>query len=258
MNFYRKEPELREWLTDEEANTLKTISQDDMTLWREVCSYQGFDVKKVLLMARRNYNSYMAAQVETSLTTTYIIGGMQKVFSYTNKEDMAKDLHFLFFLFAQRGCDVGKIRAKSNDDTGAVLDWLIEKYQIDVDKRSSGTTLGPNVITLQQLTACFPTCFADIYHAGYAKAIVSLTDLGLPSTVSKAILCPMIVCMVPPSCVILGRNVHMVVFCLHVLMDDILHRRPSDQTPLVDILAYYRASYKLSCCPREVQSHLFE
>lgn len=129
--------------------------------------------------------SYTENQEDQVVAGNFNVNGEKKEFRCFNKESMAKDLHFLFFLFAQRGCNVAKVRAKSNG-------W--------------GTTLNPKIITIPRLTACFPTCFADVYHGGFAKSLVSLADLAFEQAISKAMLCPMIVCISPLACVDLARN----------------------------------------------------
>lgn len=45
----------------------------------------------------------------------------------------------------------------------------------------------------------------------------------------------------------------MVTFCLHVLLNDVWHRT-GDSTLIVDMLAYYRASYNSSAAPESARA----
>lgn len=249
VNFYKTDPELSDWITSEDGGNLESISLDVMRLWKEVTLYQGFDVKRILKLARASYTTYMSTKIDKDVSLTVKIGGKDKVFKYTNGEPMSKDLHFLFFLFANRGCSWDKVVKKSNSETMDILEWLKEKYTLDTQTRASGSSLSPDLITIPRLTACFPTVYCDIFAAGQAKEVVKPGDIDLPDGVSRAVLCPMFVACIPPNCVQVDKNIHIVSLCVTILLDDILHKRAGTQTDLEQLFSYYKAAYNSPSVP---------
>lgn len=240
---YRKDPTLNDWLSETEAASLENIREATLDLWREVTLYQGFDILRILKKARQNYlaNNTSTGKLEEKMDV--MVGKEKKTFTYTNQESMATDLQFLFFVFAARGCSYMKIIEKSNQSTARVLEWIVQKLDVDINTRESGKSLGPDVITIPRLTACFPTVFCGIYNQRRAKEVVTMAAAGIPDGLTHALVCPMLVSCIPPSCIEIGSNIHMILFHVHVALDDIIHKKDKDITPLENLLAYYKAAY---------------
>ncbi|KAL1516476.1 hypothetical protein ABEB36_000385 [Hypothenemus hampei] len=183
--------------------------------------------------------------VEENCTTLETISNVVTV----NEGEVFLDIHFTLFLFANRGCSVQKVLEKSTDQIKTVMDWLISKLNLDISENEPGRSLGPDIITIPRIAACFPTVFCNVFHAREAKPIVTLSQLNLPEATSHAVLCPALASCVPPECVERSENVHMVFFCVHVLLDDVLHKKDKRFTELDQMFAYYKAAYGSVACP---------
>ncbi|KAL1509946.1 hypothetical protein ABEB36_004610 [Hypothenemus hampei] len=244
----RTVPEISEWFEAEDPANLKEITRVTLEIWKEATLYQGFDVYRIIKLLRANYQAYMASLLEEQVSYEVTVNGTKKTFRYSNNEKLTTDIHFILFLFANRGCSVQKVLEKSTDQIRTVMDWLISKLNLDITENEPGRSLGPDIITIPRIAACFPTVFCNVFHAREAKPIVTLSQLNLPESTSHAVLCPALASCVPPECIEKAENVHIVFFCVHVLLDDVLHKKDKRLTELDQMFAYYKAAYGSVAC----------
>lgn len=254
ISYFRRDAELADWLTDEVSAELSKIQMEEMMVWKEATLYQGFDITRILKLALANHKAHMAQNLEESVTIKVTVGNEKKEFVYTNKESMVKDLHFLIFIFANRGCSWDKLMDKTNEDVKTILLWIKGKFKLDTDTHAAGKSLPPDMVTIARLTAAFPSITCDIFRKQMAKELVTLSDLHLPQEFTHAVLTPLFCSMISPMHIDLENNVHVVFFLAHVIVDDILHRKKAEKTSLEDIFSYYKAAYSSPATPSHARA----
>jgi hypothetical protein len=166
---------------------------------------------------------------------------------------MAADIQFLIFLFAERGSTNKKYTAKSIDQVKVITDWLIEKYDIDITINAPLASLPPDTVTIPRIVACFPAKICEYYHRGFGNTLATFHDLGIirPENLSRAILCPHFTAIIPRDIVRNSTTIHYVEFLVHVIVDDILHKKIGNFTDLDNIFIYYSAEYNSPGTPQD-------
>lgn len=252
IEYLKTDSEVKAWLeSDNEATDLEGPNADDVNSWTEFFTYRGFNVLRILKLLKNHYDAYTTSATTPDLTFSYnvMVNGSLVARVYTNKEKLHRDVQFLITLFALRGNNIEKITKKSHHELSDILEMLKEKLVLDFDVHASNESLDDKTITIPRLCACFPTITCNLYHAGVAKYLVSLEQMKLPLTVSKAVLTPYFAACIPSSFVDLTNNVHLLFFIPHIIVDNVIHKKDKRFTDLPDILAYYKAAYESPATP---------
>lgn len=255
IRWLREDEILRGWLTDAEATLLASDRINELPIWKALLQYQGFDIKRILRNMFRAREDYMQRvefhQVEVQLR----VGQREVGFIYTNRETMAFDIEFLIFLFAERGSTNAKYVQKSIPELGQITDWLIEKYGIDIHVNLPLTALDPDLVTLPRIVACFPAKIFEYYHRDFGNTLTTFHDIGIdePGNLSRSILCPHFTALIPREVVRINYAIQMISFLVHVVTDDILHKKTGNYTELENIFIYYSAEYYTPGTPQRAR-----
>ncbi|KDR17104.1 hypothetical protein L798_09049 [Zootermopsis nevadensis] len=120
------------------------------------------------------------------------VGSIERHFHYNNHESLARDIEFIIFLFAERGSTYEKFVNKSLPAVRTVMDWLVQKYNLDITVHAPLTALDPDVVTIPRIVVCFPAKICEYYNRGFGKNLLSFQDLNIPGPdyPSRSILCP--------------------------------------------------------------------
>ncbi|KAG5869205.1 hypothetical protein JTB14_006529 [Gonioctena quinquepunctata] len=250
--WFKEDADIRLWLdSGDEDVAIKTIDKDTLDKWRSLLLYQGFDIKRVVRIAYKNYEAFTDANKDKEEVFTYptVVNGANKVITYSNQESFSSDLHFIITVFALRGCRWDKITVKSVEGACKILEMLKEKLVLKTDPNTQGETLGLDDRSVARLTACFPLTICDIYDQGYGKPMVSMEQLSLPNSISKAVQCPFLSSCLPREWIDKDKNVNLTFFLVHLCVDDLIHRTDKQITLLADMFQYYRASYDSTAAP---------
>jgi hypothetical protein len=252
IRWLREDDKLAEWLTAAEGDLLASDRINQLPVWKALLSYQGFDRKRILRNMIRSKREYDDTKEIQTVRINTRVGHEERVFVYTNKETMAADIEFLIFLFVERGSTNRNYTTKS---LGEVAGWLIEKYKIDITVNKPLTALAPDVVTLPRIVACFPGKICEYYHRNYGNTLATFLDIGLmrPEGVSRALLCPHFTALIPQEVVRVSSTIHYVSFLVHVVVDDILHKKVGNYTELENIFIYYSAEYHAAWTPQDAR-----
>lgn len=244
--WLREDDTIAGWLTDAEKDVLSDAQAEDLPIWQAFFQYQGFDIKRIIRNMIRRGNTYVQNTTLDTIEKTFTIGGQEKIFLYTNHETLAKDVEMIIFLFAERGNAVQKINAKSIGEVGRLMNWLEQKYELDTTQHASGTSLDPDMVTISRVVSCFPIKICEYFHRGFGKALFSFIDLHIvpPAALSRSILCPHIVAMLPREYVETELSAHYVFFYGHCLVDRVIHRKTRAFSGLKEIFTYYSAEFR--------------
>lgn len=251
--YLKEDPTIRSWLEEDgESEAIRSIAQEDLTHWGEALQYKGFNVVTLLRKIKRSYDTYNELNTNTEVyTITYQKEGRDVKFTYTNKEKLSKDIHILMTIFITRGNSIDKIENKSLGNLSEIIDCLKEKLTLDTSQHDPCTSLGPEVVTLPRICACFPIIACDLQASPFAKALCTFENLGLPSTLNRCILCPFFPSCVPSKLVTVGsNNIHLLLFIVHIIIDNTIHRSRRNFTPLDRMLQYYRAGTDSPAVPQ--------
>jgi len=253
ITWLREDPEIAKWLTEAEADILENDRRQDLPLWKAVVKYQGFDGKRIVKNMMRSFKTYMELSEPREETIDIVVGGRKTAFRYTNRESMLKDVEFLIYFFAEGGPTNPKYTAKSRKEISTIINWLIEKYKIDITVNHPLTTIDPDVVTIPRIVACFPGKVCDYFHNGYGNAPVSFLDLNIrnPENLSRCILCTHFTALLPTELMRISTDMHVISFLVHIIVDDVLHKKKGNYTPLENIYTYYAAKYHTPTTPQE-------
>lgn len=165
---------------------------------------------------------------------------------------MMKDLFFIIFLFSIRGSVWSKLEDKSTAILNDIMEMCKAKYNTDTTPRSPMTQVGPDVVTIPRICACFPHKVCDLFHFGFGKVLCTFEDLGILETLglSTALLCTFFPALIPFNFSNSYPEIHQLFFIVHIISDNILHRKDKTFTDLQDMLTYYSASYRSAGTPR--------
>lgn len=139
-----------------------TIEDEELSNWEQAVRYQGFDVKILLKKLKASYIKYDTAASE-SVSFTYKVKDGERTFRYTNKEHIMKDIALLLYMFANRGTSWLHLKQKSRLEFQTIMQWMEEKYQIDTNKRNAGESVGPEVVIVSRIAACFPLKVCEFF-----------------------------------------------------------------------------------------------
>lgn len=182
------------------------------------------------LTTHKTYTSALLADPSKieEITTKVTVGGVEKTFTYSNNKSFATDIKFIISLFAARGCNWERIKQKSIDEVATVMEFLKEKLDLDVEKRTPGAALSPDMVTVARLAACFPLITCNVYASGHSKILVSSEQIGLPEEIAKQILCPFFTGLIPKTFVKADQGVIILFFLIHVLIDNLIHKKEKE------------------------------
>jgi len=255
ITWLRQDREIAEWLTEAEAAILECDRLQDLPVWKGVLTYQGFDIKRILRNMRESFKTYMELSEPREETIDIVVHGRKIAFRYTNRESMVKDIEFLIFFFAEGGPTNTKYTAKSHKDISTITNWLIEKYKINITVNLPLTAIGPDVVTIPRIVACFPGKICEFFHRGYGNALVSFLELNIrnPENLSRCILCPHFTALLPTELMRISTDMHVISFLVHIIVDDVLHKKKGNYTPLENIYTRYAAEYHTPATPQDAR-----
>lgn len=253
ITWLREDPTLHAWLTDAEGNLLASDRRTQLPVWKAIFQYQGFDIKRILRNMVKNYDKYLTDKQLSEVKFSVIVNNQPREFVYTNKETMMADIEFLIFLFAERGSTNKKYTGKSIDQVKVITDWLVEKYGLDTDVNLPLTSLAPDTITIPRIVACFPGKICEYYHRGYGNSLATFHDIGIgrPGNLSRSVLCPHFTALMPRSIARVSNSMNYISFVIHIVVDDILHKKAENYTALDNILTYFSAEFNSPGTPHE-------
>jgi hypothetical protein len=171
-----------------------------------------------------------------------IVNGQVRLFRYTNKETLVDDVKFIIFLFIERSV---YNTFKSIPQVAIIIKWLVEKYDLDINIHAPVTALGPDIVNIWRVMACFPAIVCRYYHEGFGYNFMSFHDLNIRADqgVTRAILCPYFTSLLPRDIIRRSRCGHYMSFLVHILADNVIHRKQQNFTGLRDMFTYYAAAY---------------
>lgn len=145
-----------QWVKDDIANF--KIADDIVDGWEEAVRYQGFDVRVPLKKMRVSYEKYTGKESVKEVSFMFKKGNQDHEFKYSNKEHIMKDIAIalILYMFANRGTSWEHLKQKSRAEFQEIMGWLEEKYSIDTTKRAPGSSVGPEVVLVSRIAACFP------------------------------------------------------------------------------------------------------
>lgn len=251
ISWLKQDPEISGWWSEDMSTQLRTLDNAQLAIWSAFTAYQGFDIKRILKLLKSNYDTYMQNKTKETTSVTIQTSTGDVTFDYDNKKSIIQDIEFIIFLFASRGSVWDKFTRKSYSEMATITDWMQEKYNIDTTVRNPNTAVDADVITVPRIAACFPYKICDYFHLGYGKALCSEADIGYPTGANapKAIFCSFITAALYPDWIKITPQVHLLIFLIHILNDDVLHRKKQDYTPLDTMFTYYAASYRSAGTP---------
>lgn len=253
VEWLKEDEAINKWLDEDQIAILKELDNTKLELWKAATQYQGFDVKLILRNMKKNYDAFMKAVTETTITETIKTPTGKFPFKYSNHEKMMEDITFIIFIFATRGSDWDKIKSKSVDQVKLVMSWMVDKYGLDTEKNNAGASLRPDAVTVPRVAACFPMKVCDFFHKGMEKPLISMIDLtsdaDFIAATTKAILSSSFPACIPPTWVVKDSSVHYITFLVAVMNDEVLHRKDGHLTPLTSMLSYYSACYRSNETP---------
>ncbi|KAI4476040.1 hypothetical protein M0802_014945 [Mischocyttarus mexicanus] len=165
-----------------------------------------------------------------------------------NSERMVEawDMQFLILIFINRGAVTSKILKKAQEDFVKCFKHLANKYGINTTedrRRLRSTSLGPNVVTLPRIAACFPILTCSLFNSGYGRIIAS--KAMYTGDIPEAFFSPMFPSVVSRSVQDGASNLHPQLVLWAKLIDNVIHQRDKP-TPLDQIWTYYLASFNSS------------
>ncbi|CAH0562778.1 unnamed protein product [Brassicogethes aeneus] len=219
----------------------KLFDKDTFTYLAQSFEYQGFDVRRII---KTMISMHRRGLTRADVTVQDAAGN--KI--YSSRDSLMADVRIMIAIFITRGSDVKKIKAKSTELASRVITSLAEKYSLSLDTRASRTSLGPDIITLPRVAACFPLVVCQAYNQGIGKTLYSLKDLGLTDNSSKAILTTSITALVPKITEDGVNNIMPLILLCHFLTDNVIHSK-KNVTRLEHMLTYLKAEYRSQATP---------
>jgi hypothetical protein len=265
ISWLREDEQIAEWLTEAEATLLSSDRRNNLPVWEAILEYQRSDkkiirqstnikdLKRTMRNMIKNRDYYMETKDLQRVEIRVRVGDEDRTISYTNRETMVSDMEFLIFFFAKHGFTNRKYTSKSLEEVSMIAGWLIEKYGIDISVNLPLTAIAPDVVTLPRIVACFPAKVCKYYHLGFSNTLATFLDIGLvrPEGLSRSLLCPHFTALLPRELMRRSTTMQYVSFLVHVVTDDILHKKAGNYTDLENILIYYSAEYHNPCTPHD-------
>lgn len=233
-----------EWVKDGLVDF--TIQQEELAGWEQAVRYQGFDVKILLKKLKASFTRYETQARETT-SFIYKTKDGDKTFSYSNKEHIMKDIALMLYMFANRGTSWTHLKQKSRKEFQDIMLWMEEKYQIDTSKREAGQSVGPEVVIVSRIAACFPLKVCEFFDNNHGRILFPLKEIDIASP-TRSIYCGSFTSMIPMndatySCL------HYISFYTHYLNDRVLHADKGKYTKIKQMMTYYKAAHNSVAVP---------
>nr|QQM16266.1 putative nucleocapsid protein [Degsystermes virus] len=252
VRWLREDEEIRIWLTRAEAQVLENERLMELPIWKALLQYQGFDIKRIVRNMVRTSREYIRTAEYQEVNIRLRIGDQEHDFNYSNTQTMAMDVEFIIFLFSERGSTNAKYTNKSLEQVTMIMNWMIEKYNINITVNAPMTALDPDMVTVPRIVACFPAKICEYFHRNYGNALATFIDIGIPQPgdISRSVLCPHFTALLPRDIMRRSTSMQVVSFLVHVVVDDVLHKKQGNYTPLENIFTYYSAEYHTPGTPQ--------
>lgn len=231
VEYFQADSDIKKELS--EADIAELVNYDSEWFKKVRCAleYQGFDPRVILAQMIRNRKSYEAqAPSESKWDMTNVGDDLSwkdsslAIHKFTNKESLVKDVNFLITVFLSRNNHIDKILKKSRGGVEEILNMLKEKYSINDEVNTSGTTLGSRTVTLPRIAGVFPATAVRMFHDCVVKEIVAYESFpGTAKPATHAICCPLLPSVAPMSVMKTpGGNFHAPMLWAAIKLDDII------------------------------------
>uniref|UniRef100_S4PH54 Uncharacterized protein n=1 Tax=Pararge aegeria TaxID=116150 RepID=S4PH54_9NEOP len=277
LKYFQEDSEVRDVLTDAEFENLVNPDPEFLSTLKNALEYQGFDPRVVMRQIVRNRQSYETLRkpiMEWDLSNVHddfrIRPDTTEANRFTNIESLSRDLNFLIMMFLLRNNHISKIIQKSIQGLSSILEMLKEKYDINDEIRRSGTALGSKDVTLPRMAGVLPSVAVYMFHQRAVKEIVpystipgvtdstdvdtdastSAAGVQTDSHMTHAICCPFLPSLHPkikPG----QKHLHALMLYVAIRLDDIIHKKEKNFTPLSDLMTYYKAGYESPATPEK-------
>lgn len=279
LKYFQEDPEIKRDLNASEFEHLINPNSEFLTTLKSALEYQGFDPKIVMRQIIRNRHSYEAQKKPLEKWDLSNVGddfryrdGTSDVNKFSNYESLSRDLNFLIMMFLLRNNHISKIIQKSIQGLSSILEMLKEKYDINDEVRKSGTALGSKDVTLPRMAGILPSVAVYMFHQRAVKEIVpfatipgvaeiqddgagsstALIGIQTESSLSHAICCPFLPSLHPKTKP--GQaHLHALMLYVAIRLDDTIHKKEKNFTPLSDLLTYYKAGYESPATPNKAR-----
>lgn len=275
LKYFQEDPEIKEAVNASEFKALVNPDESFLKLLKSALEYQGFDPKVVMRQIIRNRKAYEALKKPLEEWDLSNVNDDFRVRNdtitanrFSNQEPLSRDLNFLIMMFLLRNNHISKIIQKSIQGLSNILEMLKEKYDINDETRSSGTALGSKDVTLPRMAGVLPSVAVYMFHSRAVKEIVPFAtipgimdmepgagpsgsdpSLSAPdTTVSHSICCPFLPSLHPKTKP--GQShLHALMIYVAIRLDDVIHKKEKNFTPLHDLMVYYKAGYESPATP---------
>lgn len=205
IDYFRADPEIKGIMSEDEVKGIINVQADWVKLVRAALEYQGFDPRVILRQLLRNRKSYEAQRNEKIQWDLSNVGNDLKWTSesdpkneFSNQETISKDVNFMITVFLARNNHIDKIIKKARGGVEDILNMLKEKYVIDDEVHSSGTSLDSRTTTLPKIAGVFPGTAVRMFHDKTVKEIVTYELFpGSSKPGTRAICCPLLPSVCP-------------------------------------------------------------
>lgn len=127
------------------------------------------------------------------------------------------------------------------------MGWLEEKYGIDTTKRAPGASVGPDVVLVSRIAACFPVKVCEYFDKSHGRVLFSVTEIGIEGA-PRSIYCNSFTSVIPMGNPLLNP-LHFISFYVHYLNDRVLHSDTGKYTKAKQMLTYYLAGFNSVAVP---------
>lgn len=127
------------------------------------------------------------------------------------------------------------------------MGWLEEKYGIDTTKRAPGASVGPEVVLVSRIAACFPVKVCEYFDKSHGRVLFSVTEIGIEGA-PRSIYCNSFTSVIPMGNPLLNP-LHFISFYVHYLNDRVLHSDTGKYTIAKQMLTYYLAGFNSVAVP---------
>lgn len=252
VEYYFADPGLATITTKDELKEIFKFSADEWGKWREVMLYQGFNPRHILRLMKSSATAWMAANALESVTLKVNYNGADVDVTWTNHQVISLDVQILIEIFGTRGATWTKLKGKSTEMVKTYLTWMEAKYNFETRTNAAGTALGADVITIARVIGCFPHIVCHMYQRGVGRVMFDIAESGLGDAYAgpRSILSPFFCSVIPREYSAAGDACHYFFFLIHVLVDDVVHKKTGDFTSLESMIQYYLAAYRSEATPR--------
>lgn len=250
-DYYLQDDEIKANITKEEFTAVFEYDINDWKKWREMMLYQGFNPKRIIKLMIMSAKVHKAGSNMETASITLKVDGKDVKIDLNSHQDVMKDVQMMIELFGTRGATWKKLREKSVPEVASFLNWMEAKYNIDTNVHLSGTSLPSDTITIPRIISCFPSVVCMMYHKNIGKKVMKGTDIGLKETdkISNSVFTPFMTSLISIEQSKLGLAPHHFFFMVHVMVDNVIHKKTKAYTDLETMLAYYIAAFRSEATP---------